>query len=313
MDFRSTRMHCGFGESPSPTYRRCGSLYCGSSGFSYFCAIHCSTSSTRNTFRRREQIACFTTSALNTASYTVHGAPFLSSSLRASDTESGNRRCCVASGSSRFASAFSTASGTTPLAQSEPGAWILKCPQTLMKTLRPVSSTVFTTKPGSGKISSRSAGNAEGPRRAPREEGSPIDPTIRSTALVPPPRPSSPPASICFSAPTPPAPSASDFRTGPSSGGAWSGSRLPPMAVYCCKKAKNSSADAGPPSPSAAGAPRPSAPNPGPLGEADPDPPPSISPTSRSIATRAGVPGDARLRLRPIARDRGKICDDVDR
>mmetsp|Transcript_7944 Transcript_7944/g.33204 ORF Transcript_7944/g.33204 Transcript_7944/m.33204 type:complete len:201 (+) Transcript_7944:2141-2743(+) len=174
-----------------------------------------------------------------------------------------------------------------------------------MNTLRPVSSTVFTTKPGSGTISSRSKG-AEGAPGAPADEGSPIDPTIRSNALVPPRSSPPPPASICFSAPTPPAPSASDFRTGPSSGGAWSGSRLPPMAVYCCRNAKNSSADAGSPSPSAADAPRFSAPNPSPLGEADPDPPPSISPTSRSIATNVGVPGDARLRLCQIGRAIGR-------
>ena len=93
------------------------------------------------------------TSSLNTASYTVHPCPLLSSSFLPSLTLMGKRRCSTPSfdPSSIDTSAFCTSSGTaSPLPHFVPGAAILAWPQTLTKTLRPASSTVLMTNIASG-------------------------------------------------------------------------------------------------------------------------------------------------------------------
>ena len=80
----------------------------------------------------------------------------LSRSLRSGPIEMGKRRTSAAASSSDCcASASSTSFGTPPFQL--PAAGTCSDPHTLMKTLRPVSSTVLTTKLGSGTTSTPSA------------------------------------------------------------------------------------------------------------------------------------------------------------
>ena len=189
-----------------------------------------------------------------------------------------------------------------PPAHSDPGAWIFACAQTLMNTLRPASSEVFTTNPGEGKISlairgGGAAGGARDPGLPPDPAGGPPDPAeeeapARSAA--------SPARSISRSAPTPPDPSARARRTGASSGGAASGSSDPPMATYCCRNAKNSSGDAAGDSA---------------LDDPGPDAP-SIPPTRRSmdrgVGGRTPRPGSTR-RTADASAERGVTSRERDR
>eukprot|EP00982_Pelagococcus_subviridis_P017569 31550-Pelagococcus_subviridis.AAC.2 len=247
--FFVARIICGGGASP-PMYFRCGSLYFGSNDNAYFCDTHCRHSSTRNTLSLRNAIACFTTSSLNTASYTVHGAPDLSSSFRPSETLRGNRSFCVCVGSSKFASAVSTSGGSWPWSSSppppppppppfhspaSPGAAIFACPHTLTKIFLPASSIVFTTNPGSGRISSRSSISRS---LLFAEEADDDGAFLLGGAprLPPPPPPAAAVGSehsIARSPSGPPVSSVSALKTGASSSGASSGSSEPPIAAYC--------------------------------------------------------------------------------
>mmetsp|Transcript_5182 Transcript_5182/g.9867 ORF Transcript_5182/g.9867 Transcript_5182/m.9867 type:complete len:203 (-) Transcript_5182:336-944(-) len=151
----SIRIRCWAGALP--LYLRCGSLYLASSSSWCFCPTQAIASSITNTLRRRSEAHCSTMSLFRTTSKTLAGSPFLSRSLRTSPHDSGNLRASPGSwfSCSILSKASCTWAGTLPLSQL-PGAGIFGEPQTLMNTLRPVSSLVLTTNPSAGVMSSPS-------------------------------------------------------------------------------------------------------------------------------------------------------------